>query len=786
MMAVMAAVLLLTTPITGVGLAIAALVVGFVELYKHSELVRNIVAAVGDYFSHLWDVLKGVGSAIGAFVSNYVGSLIQAFKDVGKVLNDIIHLNFSGMVEDAKKVGGDVANAYVGSAKKAGAAFGGSLASSMKDHLHDAAVANVKKTLDEIDKNLANAALTPASKAALEKSRQDWVAYGTKIGADVGQAVQDGAADTTAFHPPVKGKKEKSGNTAEHKDKLAIEKQQADDELAIAKDKLIQLGETGKKLRADEMQAEIAHNQRMLDIAKEMSQKTKDDREKRNAAILHAQVTLQQSQTAAVEADRASQVEDLQKGTEAQLSALTTRALKMGMSANQQAEAEYKIKQDGIAKELALRKSFGEDVSKLQAQFDQSQLKHDTDTKKAHDNELRDITDRDDKAQRDQAIAQIADEHARRIAEINARNADEKAAEQKRFNEEMEKYKGNKDIEEALKAEHANKDLAIDLQTNQAKLNADTEYWIQKNALTSAGFKAIDQTATQALDSLDKGVEKSFGNQKTVLFTFVKSGLDAMKGMVGEMIKENEKKVVAFLLGDQTEAQSKTLTGAQKIASDTAVTTSDITTTAVHTTNSTIVAADEATKKASFLSTAATAISSAASTAASWVAAGGVMIAQSAIWIAKNLAAAASGMVSAVGSMVAWLTSMLGPFAIAAIPAAIAGLYGLYAGAKKVFGFSGGAILTKPVFSPLLGGGAVAGEGDGHEAILPIGLLPGMMRAAMPQQSPAQQMDLTPLVDRLDKLHGAVKSQRLVTHVDQRNNILSQAQERSSMNNRKL
>ena len=49
-------------------LAIAALVIGFIELYKHSQLVRDIVADTGKVFSAIWNAVWGVLQTVFAWI----------------------------------------------------------------------------------------------------------------------------------------------------------------------------------------------------------------------------------------------------------------------------------------------------------------------------------------------------------------------------------------------------------------------------------------------------------------------------------------------------------------------------------------------------------------------------------------------------------------------------------------------------------------------------------------------------------------------------------------------
>jgi tape measure domain-containing protein len=67
--------LMAANPVTLVVIAIAALVAGFILLYKNCEPVQNAVGAI-------WDALKTGASAIGSFVSGAIGAIVSAFKAV--------------------------------------------------------------------------------------------------------------------------------------------------------------------------------------------------------------------------------------------------------------------------------------------------------------------------------------------------------------------------------------------------------------------------------------------------------------------------------------------------------------------------------------------------------------------------------------------------------------------------------------------------------------------------------------------------------------------------------
>ncbi len=108
-------------PIVLVVAAIAALAAGAIYLY-------NNVKPVHDAFDAIWTVIKGVGAAIGAFVSNEIGALVKGFKGVGQVLDGIVHLNFNELKQGAATVG-----QAIGEHMTAGVAAVGAFKSSIED-----------------------------------------------------------------------------------------------------------------------------------------------------------------------------------------------------------------------------------------------------------------------------------------------------------------------------------------------------------------------------------------------------------------------------------------------------------------------------------------------------------------------------------------------------------------------------------------------------------------------------------------------------------------------------
>lgn len=112
-------------PVALILTGIVALGAGLYVLYQNSETVRNALDAV-------WNVIKAGGEFIGAFVSNYVGSLVKGFQGLGQVISGIINLDFDEVKAGAATVSGAVKDAFIGSASKGVEAFSKSLKDSDK------------------------------------------------------------------------------------------------------------------------------------------------------------------------------------------------------------------------------------------------------------------------------------------------------------------------------------------------------------------------------------------------------------------------------------------------------------------------------------------------------------------------------------------------------------------------------------------------------------------------------------------------------------------------------
>lgn len=155
--------------------------------------------------------------------------------------------------------------------------------------------------------------------------------------------------------------------------------------------------------------------------------------------------------------------------------------------------------------------------------------------------------------------------------------------------------------------------------------------------------------------------------------------------------------------------------------------------------------------------------------------------------IGTNVASAASAAYGAVASAIKWITTIIPfPFSLALIPAAIAGIYGLYSGARKLFKFADGGIVSSPQRFQFGSNGQFDGErGEaGHEAIIPLHKLPGMMQSL--NLLPSAATTSLPIIQELRELHNTMKQQPAPIVLDQYANKISQDQAVSVVNSRRL
>jgi hypothetical protein len=119
------------------------------------------------------------------------------------------------------------------------------------------------------------------------------------------------------------------------------------------------------------LEQQLIHDQKMLDAAVKYHQKTTQ---------LKAQLAKTESEIRKNE--QARQLSDAKDDSDELLADLEVRALKENMSVKKFAEARFLIEYTALANEIALRRSFGDDVSKLTLQLVAMELKHTKEARK--------------------------------------------------------------------------------------------------------------------------------------------------------------------------------------------------------------------------------------------------------------------------------------------------------------------------------------------------------------------------------------------------------------------
>jgi hypothetical protein len=443
-------------PITWIALAVGGLIAGLILLYQN-------VKPVHDAFQQIWDVIKATGTAIWAFVQNYVGSLIEAFKGVGKVIDSLIHLDFKGMVEGAKQVGESVVNAYAGSAKKAGAAFGDSMASSLSGHLYDAAREQVKKALDSINKQLAEQGLSPERKAALEKSRLEWVEYGKKVGADVGDAMDSGLNKPKEEKAPASGSAAGDSRAVKLQARYSTEKDALDKEYQLksanAEREAILAGASQEDIKNLTLGIEQEKNSKLNEIAQKYHAESLTIKKGDAAEIKKVQTDLAvaEAQTALANAKNLSETDKLA------LEERLKNAEELAANAKTEEERAAKVRADNHAE-------FEKSISELKAHIEAE----------SHLQELRDNAI-SDSMERELALAQ--DKSAKELALLDEEHAAKKISD--------EEYNLTK--------------TSLEQQANDARLKILSDHLQKENVLYAgamAGVKTIFSDLTKQVEGM--------------------------------------------------------------------------------------------------------------------------------------------------------------------------------------------------------------------------------------------------------------------------------------------
>lgn len=303
-------------------------------------------------------------------------------------------------------------------------------------------------------------------------------------------------------------KKRKQGETAakkERKSKEELAKAASDEELNDLKDAIAAKDQTEKQAKVQEVAAEIQHATELKDIAlKFHGEKSKQ--------YQHANSQLLKLQREAKKAERDETIAQNQESTNDALAQLENRALQEKWSDKRLADEKYKIQHDALVQEIELRKSWGQDVSKLNTQLASMELKEQSDLNKRKldlDKEL----DQNKFTQRKEEIEHLKAIGAseRQIAEAETQLAiDEENA---RWKEEQDKRRAdiesNNALKESLEQNHQNKILAI-----QDKARQEQNKQFEK--LAAPFTQAFGNMEKLAEDKLFTPLTKKWNLQKTV------------------------------------------------------------------------------------------------------------------------------------------------------------------------------------------------------------------------------------------------------------------------------
>lgn len=542
---------------------------------------------------------------------------------------------------------------------------------------------------------------TGAEKALLEERLAQWTSYG-KQQAATQEELEKQKHEASLTIGASADKKDNSAEKQAKKDAKATynAKRQAADDWLNDQKALISLElKTEAEKKHDELGAEVEHAQKILDISGATTKQR-----------IAAQANLHKAQDALRKDDQTKLLNENKADSDDLLAELELRGIRENLNERDIAKERFKIQRQALVDEIALRQSFGEDTAKLERQLASMDAKDAQDRRKLTleaSRAFREIADRDAKSQRDMAIAGMRDEHEKKLAEIKAQNADLLAAEDRHYLEEIEKYKGQQEILDALKQEHANKRVAIE---------ADTSRKMQDEQARSLG--EIGAGFANAYKSMENNVNQAF-------FKPMQNSWFLSKTVAGQALSEILKGVLQFV--ETWIAKKATMIAMEAIFGATTIATTAATMTGI----------------AATAGPAATAVSIATLGAAD------------AIGASAYIGALAAGKIATQASMK----------------------------------FAKGVVATQPIFSPLFSDGTHSGAEFGEagpEALIPLHELPGMVRESMPAiHLPQQNFDMSGVESELRATRQAIQQQRLVTQIDQNENILSQQRALNQMN-RKL
>lgn len=303
------------------------------------------------------------------------------------------------------------------------------------------------------------------------------------------------------------------------KDKAEQAKAEADAEFDAVKDGIALKNEAEKKAKVEELSAEIDHAQKLQDIAEKFYGAKSQQFLKAEAQLLAAKKNLKA-------AEHADTIEDIKSQTDQILSDLETRSLKENLTDKQTADERLRITQESLKQEIDLRKSWGEDVSKLQAQYDQAALKHEDEVKKNRLKIQEEIAANDVAARKDRLEQSI--QNAQSLGESTKvfqkqLTLIEEDGENERYQKELENRKDDLNdtklgqaLKESLEQNHQNKLLAIQQKAYLEQKKAHDDALMQQLQFFSGPFM---QGMNKGLQSLFAGVNKvtqAWANSKNV------------------------------------------------------------------------------------------------------------------------------------------------------------------------------------------------------------------------------------------------------------------------------
>jgi len=174
-------------------------------------------------------------------------------------------------------------------------------------------------------------------------------------------------------------------------------------------------------------------------------------------------------------------------------------------------------------------------------------------------------------------------------------------------------------------------------------------------------------------------------------------------------------------------------------------------------------------------------------------------VAGMAVEVGKNAISAASSAYTAVANAIRWIFTTF-PFPISAAIAAAApvAIYGMFQGARKLFKFKDGGITQGARMFSFGENGEHTGlfgedRSSKGEAFIPLEKMPmllndmGLMpKPAYHSGSALGSQDLLPLINKLEKIHTAIKSEKPPVIMDSYGNYLSQEQAKSVVNSRRF